>query len=607
MAIQSHVTIRIKGEPIHAIKRMFIHQDIDSHHLVEFECRTDIVDDASQSIAATSKNYIGELVEINIASQTPLDNYGNLYFKGVITTVSSQSASQNGTGENTLCFKAQSCSILADDGMHNGSFSESNLQDIINTTFRPYDTAKLELQCNPLFRSPLLYAVQQEESAYQFAYRLAAQYGEWFYYNGSSLVFGSADRTDITLTHGVDLKKFTLELNPAPNAFNYFTNDFLQETQHQKASDEVSTVNSGFNSFTATKSDALYPNKTEVFVNTYNATDQRQRFDALVALDKKANQAKEVLVKCISDNPGVVLGGIVTLRGAADGTYRVIKIRHQIAPNGDYQNHFEAINAEAISPNTSINAYPKSETQIAKVTDNVDPDGLSRIKVQFPWQASRNQSTPWIRVLTPHSGADKGFHFIPEIGEEVMVGFEGGNAERPYVMGALYTGVNKAGTWQTDANNVKAIRTRSGHTIELIDTEGEEKIKIYDNKASIIEFDTQAKSLTINATENLLIGAKNIKIVAEENIDIQAKGNITKAAEGDVVVLSQGNTTIDATGDLDLLSNANIAVEAKGEAILKGQSLTVEGQTSATLKSVQTKVEGQMTAVQGAAGKLDVM
>jgi Rhs element Vgr protein len=606
MAIQSQVTIRIKGEAIHAIKRMFIHQDMDSHHLVEFECRTDTVDDASQSLAATSKSYIGELVEISISTKTPLDNYGSLEFKGVITKVSTKSASQNGSGENTLHFKAESCSKLADDGMHNGSFNESTLQDIINNTFRPYDTAKLEVQCNPVFASPLLYTVQQEESAYQFAYRLASQYGEWFYYNGSSLVFGSANSTDVTLTYGIDLKEFALELNPTPNAFNYFTNDFLQETQHQKASNEVSTVNSGFNGFTATKSDALYPNKTEVFVNTHHATDQRQRFDALVALDKKANHAKEVLVKCVTDNPGVVLGGVVTLKGAADGNYRVIKIRHEIAPNGDYQNRFEAINAEAISPNTSINAFPKSDTQIAKVTDNVDPDGLSRIKVQFPWQARYNQSTPWIRVLTPHSGADKGFHFIPEIGEEVMVGFEGGNAERPYVMGALYTGVNKADSWQTDANNVKAIRTRSGHTIELNDTQGEEKIRIYDNEASIIEFDTQAKSLTINATENLVLGAKNIQIIAQENIDIQAKGNITKAAEGDVAVLSQGSMNLQATGNAALSSNAAVAIEAASDATINATNAVVKANASAEISGMEAKLNGStMTEVAGSVVKIN--
>ena len=58
--------------------------------------------------------------------------------------------------------------------------------------------------------------------------------------------------------------------------------------------------------------------------------------------------------------------------------------------------------------------------------------------MQFPWQEEENGLTPWIRVITPHGGKDKGFHFIPEVEEKVLVGFEGGNAEHPYVLGVLY-------------------------------------------------------------------------------------------------------------------------------------------------------------------------
>ncbi|GAL64992.1 phage baseplate assembly protein V [Algibacter lectus] len=56
--------------------------------------------------------------------------------------------------------------------------------------------------------------------------------------------------------------------------------------------------------------------------------------------------------------------------------------------------------------------------------------------MQFPWQKPTGETTPWIRVVTPHGGGDKGFHFIPEVGEEVLIGFEGANAERPYMMGS---------------------------------------------------------------------------------------------------------------------------------------------------------------------------
>ncbi|WP_282057310.1 phage baseplate assembly protein V, partial [Maribacter luteus] len=67
------------------------------------------------------------------------------------------------------------------------------------------------------------------------------------------------------------------------------------------------------------------------------------------------------------------------------------------------------------------------------VLDNADPNGLGRIKVQFPWQKPMGTSTPWIKMATPYSGSGKGFYFIPEKDEEVLVGFEGDNPEKPFV------------------------------------------------------------------------------------------------------------------------------------------------------------------------------
>ena len=94
--------------------------------------------------------------------------------------------------------------------------------------------------------------------------------------------------------------------------------------------------------------------------------------------------------------------------------------------------------------------------------NNNDPVGIGRIRVQFPWQEEKNQMTPWIRLIQPHSGAGKGFYFIPEIGEEVLVGFEGRNAEKPFVMGAHYNG-SEISSYHTAGNDMKVIHARKGN------------------------------------------------------------------------------------------------------------------------------------------------
>ena len=78
------------------------------------------------------------------------------------------------------------------------------------------------------------------------------------------------------------------------------------------------------------------------------------------------------------------------------------------------------------------NAVPLGEDQPARVIDSNYPTGGGRVRVQFSWQESKGEKTPWLRLIQPHSGSGKGFHFIPEIGEEVMVGFESQNAEKPF-------------------------------------------------------------------------------------------------------------------------------------------------------------------------------
>ena len=158
-------------------------------------------------------------------------------------------------------------------------------------------------------------------------------------------------------------------------------------------------------------------------------------------------------------------------------------------------------------------AFPKSETQVAIVKENSDPDSMGRIRVQFPWQKETGELTPWLRIVTPHAGGEKGFHFIPEIDEEVLIGFEGGNAERPYVLGTLYTGGANPAGWNTQNNDVKALRTRSGHTIELNDADGSEFIMITDKNRNIIHINTANNDITISALHGIPI----FKIICQTN------------------------------------------------------------------------------------------
>ena len=244
---------------------------------------------------------------------------------------------------------------------------------------------------------------------------------------------------------------------------------------------------------------------------------------------------------------------------------------HRKAPNR--YNEFVGIPDLYQAPYQDNSTFPKAKEQTAKVIDYNDPEGRGRVQIQFPWQEFDNEKTPWIRINTLHAGPEKGTNFIPEIGEEVWVGFENGNAERPIVLGTLYNGKEKSGH-HTSGNDLKVIKTRSGHTILMNDSEDKMSITILDIAGNTIYLDTVKKSITITAPETIDIICKNLNIKVEENmkttvghnqentigknIKTVAKEEISQDSGKKTIIASGDNTEISAKRDLDLYGKKNL-------------------------------------------------
>lgn len=523
MALQSKTDIFIGGREITAFKNILLHQKIGEHHTMELVCRMDVLEDLSQALGESSKNFLGETITMQTASIDSYSGYQALEFKGIVTEVKTIKGHEASSGDGVV-IKAQSPTFITEDGPHYASYNAVTLSDIVTQTFKDYDKSKLEVLIQPNNSSTLHYSVQHNESAYAYISRLAAQYGEWLYYNGVKLIFGKPETTELRLTYGFDLKEYHLNLIPKSHNYKYYATDYLLDETHEKDTKEINATANGYSGFVSNKANTIYNKQTKVWHNLYNDPKSKQRLDSNVELQKKATQIQQVIFSGVSDNPGVKLGNIVKVEGSS---YRVISVTHTNTENGDYQNNFEAVTAEFdIYPNTNINAFPKSESQTAIVMENADPEGLGRIRVQFPWQKTVGEMTPWIRIVTPHAGSDKGFHFIPEVNEEVLIGFEGGNAEHPYMMGSLYNGSGKAGAFKSEKNDIK---TRSGHTFELNDANGSESITITDKNGNIITIDTANNNITISALENMSLNAKNMQINVEENLDVTVGKNKTES------------------------------------------------------------------------------
>jgi uncharacterized protein involved in type VI secretion and phage assembly len=205
---------------------------------------------------------------------------------------------------------------------------------------------------------------------------------------------------------------------------------------------------------------------------------------------------------------------------------------------------------------------PRSEAQLAYipgvvvgiVTNNRDPDGMGRVRVKLPSLGDADESD-WARIVAPMAGNDRGVYFLPEVDDEVLVAFEHGNPRSPFVLGALWNGRDPPPAKNDDGNNdVRVIKTRSGHLIRLTDKDGAEKIEIIDSsRKSSLVFDTAAKLVKIESSQDITLSAANgtIKLDAR-TIEIASSGSATIEAKSRIdVKATEAMTLKGATIDLN--------------------------------------------------------
>lgn len=175
---------------------------------------------------------------------------------------------------------------------------------------------------------------------------------------------------------------------------------------------------------------------------------------------------------------------------------------------------------------------------VALVTQNKDDDGLCRVKVRYPWHDKPSESY-WARLATPMAGKDRGFVAIPEIGDEVLVAFEREDMRFPYVLGALWNGVDTPHTANTDGKNDKRqLTSRKKHyllfddgtqgVVELAHEKGrkitfdDNGFVVQDEKGNVVKVDSTSGNMTIEAKGQLTIKARTISIQADTTLELKA-------------------------------------------------------------------------------------
>ncbi len=192
------------------------------------------------------------------------------------------------------------------------------------------------------------------------------------------------------------------------------------------------------------------------------------------------------------------------------------------------------------------------------VTNNNDPERLGRVKVKFPTLGDQDESA-WARVVSVGAGATRGLQVLPDVNDEVLVGFEHGERRRPLVLGGLWSAKQASPQHRNTAGQGGGVwQSRVGHTTAMSDGTGPASRYI-------------ALTLADGKTE-LHLGGDEVRL----------------GAPSDVAVSSDKGVTISALGDLTIEAN-NITLRARGK--LTSEGVTVETKAKATAKTDAAVVE----------------
>ena len=258
-------------------------------------------------------------------------------------------------------------------------------------------------------------------------------------------------------------------------------------------------------------------------------------------------------------NPAMRAGAKLELSGIGRfaGSYFITTVTHTIGGNG-YLTSFEVNTESSTSAPDSPDALGSSSgrerrsamsVMVGLVLDNQDPAGLGRVRINLPG-ASDKEIGHWARVAAPMAGDGRGMFFLPEKDDEVLVAFEQGDITRPYVLGALWNGQDKPPESNSDGqNNLRLIKSRSGHLIRLDDSVGAEKIEIIDKSgANSVTVDTAGNTILIKSAQDVVIEAPQGKIsLSAQSIEM----NSTK------------DTKVEAQTSMDLKANATMTIKGQ--------------------------------------------
>ncbi len=457
------------------------------------------------------------------------------------------------------------------------------------------------------------YIIQNNQTNMEFLQSRAERIGFQVYVLDGKLCFkkGQANAGDgPTLELGESLRSFRPCWTAAHQVNKVVVNSWDPKNKKQLTSNAVpsSSLNQGGMSKTGgATADGAFGTAEEVITDRPVATVGEAQELATGLSDDIGREYIEAEGEC-EGHPGIKAGYKITINNLGtrfSGGYLVTSATHVYTETG-YKTTF-SVNGR--QPNTLSHLLGGgwqsgqgmglvNGVVTGMVTNLNDPDNLGRVKVKYAWLGEIESD--WMRIATPMAGAQRGIYYLPEINDEVLIAFEHGDTHRPYIIGYLWSSVDKPPKQNSEVSsggkvNERIIHSRSGHWIILDDTDGSEKIIVRDKTGKnewII--DSAQNSMTIKVEGDFTVeagGKVTIKSKADMTLESQAKcdlkitGDLTMDTKGQGAFKSIGNLTLDTKAQGSIKSATQLSMEGTAQASLKGAQLSVSGDAMAEVKS----------------------
>ncbi|MBD2207058.1 VgrG-related protein [Calothrix sp. FACHB-1219] len=409
------------------------------------------------------------------------------------------------------------------------------------------------------------YVFQENQTNMEFLRERAARIGFELFIQNNKLYFRKPESQEsIKLKWLVDISKFSTRVTSAEQVSSVEVRgwDYTQKqaiASTAKAEKVITETGNNKGSSSSTKFANLKAPKMTVVDQPIATPNQAQKM-AQALCDELGGEFVYADAKAVG-NPKVRPGKVIEIEGLGkrySGKYYVTETRHFYTQR-IYTTEFSIRGLRAGNLFTTLSSQtrlqPGQTFLVGIVTDNKDPKGLGRVKVKFP-TLTEEHASHWARIVAAGAGNQRGFDCLPEINDEVLVGFEHGDIHRPYILGGVWNGKDAPPEGVNDTVvggkvRLRTVKTRTGHTLQFVEeaqgsskagvrvqTKGGHKIYLNDSDRCIeiqtngghkIKMDDQGKAkITVESTGDLSLNAPKGNIEITAGMTVTVKGTLIK-------------------------------------------------------------------------------